>query len=49
VEGAVARALRRAEHIDLALALAEKLNVLDINPDHEEGYYTGQGRVRETL
>lgn len=33
--------LLEAEHIDLGLASAEKLNVLDINPDDEEGYYTG--------
>ena len=30
-----------AEHIDLGLASREKLNVLDVNPDDEEGYYTG--------
>jgi hypothetical protein len=30
-----------AEHIDLGLGSKEKLNVLDINPDDEEGYFTG--------
>jgi len=30
-----------AEYIDLGLAAKEKLNVLDLNPDDEEGYYTG--------
>lgn len=30
-----------AEHINLGLATEEKLNVLDINPDDEEGYFTG--------
>ena len=30
-----------AAHIDLGLASAEKLNVLDINPEDEEGYYSG--------
>jgi conjugal transfer ATP-binding protein TraC len=30
-----------AEYIDLGLASDEKINVLDINPDDDEGYYTG--------
>jgi len=30
-----------AEHIDLGLGSGERLNVLDVSPDDEEGYYTG--------
>ena len=33
--------LLEAQYIDLGLAAKKKLNVLDINPDDEEGYYTG--------
>jgi type IV secretory pathway VirB4 component len=38
-----------AEHVDLGLASKEKLNVLDINPDDEEGYFTGNTDLKGWL